>query len=119
MSGSPYSVSGSVQALAIDPQQRFLAAATNTNSVAVFAINPSTGALTSVPGSPFAAAGAGSPVAASFNFDGCTLAIGTQGGQVDLYSVNGGTGSPTPGPPFTVAASLQNVSFASFGGLLS
>lgn len=58
ISGSPFPAAGAInpQCLAIDPSGRFLYATNYTsNTISAFTVDSSTGALTPVAGSPFAA----------------------------------------------------------------
>jgi 6-phosphogluconolactonase len=55
VSGSPFSVNAGILGVKISPDGKYLyGAETFANSVGVFAINPMTGALGEIPGSPFA-----------------------------------------------------------------
>jgi 6-phosphogluconolactonase (cycloisomerase 2 family) len=81
---------------------------TGAHNVSAYAINPNTGALTPVPGSPFAADQA--PLFMSANRAGTALYVANQGSssappRISAYSINGGTGALTavPGSPFDLS----------------
>lgn len=89
---------------------RFVYVANNSNDVSAFTINPTTGALTTVAGSPFAA-GTG-PTAIAVDPGGkFAYAVNGVDGTVSAYTINAGTGALTAvaGSPFTVGANPQSV----------
>lgn len=89
-------------------------------SVLVFSVNPSTGQLTQVPGSPFAAGG--HPQAIAFSPSGNLLATANQtDDSVSLLSVDATTGRMTPvaGSPWKVGGEPASVSFSPSGGLVA
>jgi len=103
IAGSPFTTGGATPAaLAIDPRGRFLYAADDTApnapplpasmpGVAAFRIDPATGALTTIPGSPFAAGGAPSGVAVDGS--GRFLYVANQGSDdVSAFAIDGATG---------------------------
>jgi 6-phosphogluconolactonase len=92
--------------ISVDPSSKFLyITSMNDSQVAGFAINNATGALTSVPGSPFAA---GSQVSGlpAFSPNGAFLYVTNQGstGSVSGYAIDPNTGTLTPVPGSPVAA---------------
>jgi len=93
---------GSNQQAVIDPSGKFLYNATSnpSNAVAAFAINAGTGALTAVPGSPFATGGT-SPGPIVIDSRSRFLYIANLGGSsINGYTINSTTGALTSvGPP--------------------
>jgi len=77
---------------------------TNSNQVAAFAITPSTGALTPVPGSPFAAGNRPFAIATANNF---VYVSNPPDSTISGYSFDAATGILTPlaNSPFGIAAS--------------
>jgi 6-phosphogluconolactonase (cycloisomerase 2 family) len=108
------------------PTARFLYVPnTSANTVSGFSINASTGALTPIPGSPFANAGAGPLTIAvhpsgSFLYVGGTTTTPTFGGSLSGYTINSNTGELTliPGLPTTFTAQVVNMSFDRSGNFL-
>ena len=91
-------------------------------SVSVFSVNQATGALTPVPGSPFAA-GDG-PSSLAFSPAGTLLAVASFYDQTVLvFSVNQATGAltPVPGSPFStgIGSLSQSLAFGAGGRLLA
>lgn len=75
---------------------------TNGEGISAYSINPDTGALTEVPGSPFA--DKGYPEFLTLNPAGTFAYVAnTNGGTVSAYRINASTGALTevPGSPFT------------------
>ena len=104
--------------IAVDSQSKFLyLASLNDAQVAGFAIDGTTGVLTPVPGSPFAAhAGAGAIPA--FSPDGKSLYVMNQtANSVEAYSINATTGSLTAitGSPFASGTTPTWISFTPNG----
>jgi 6-phosphogluconolactonase len=89
--------------LTIDPQSKFLYVADQvTNQIFAFTIDPSTGALSPVSGSPFAAGSV--PVCLAMDSAGVFLVSANSGSNnISAYSVNTTTGALTEisGSPFT------------------
>lgn len=122
VSGSPF-LAGYNFYLTVDPQNRFLFATDNIvpASVLAFAIDPSTGALTAVPGSPFAT---------SANSGGLQLGIVADSSGKFVYTVMqttsqiagfsiaspSGALTPIPGSPF--AAGNQPIALATVNNFL-
>lgn len=101
LTGTPYTVTGTVARLAMSPNGKFLAAAhRDTNQVSVFAIDALTGALTPVAGSPFT--GGYRPEQMTFDGLGRFLyvwdfsAAGVAGEPLlSIYAIDGGSGALT------------------------
>ena len=111
VSGSPFpdgaGGGGFPVALAFNPSGTLLAVANNSaNSVSVYSVNASTGALTPVAGSPFPtfsndpSADSSAPVSLAFNPTGSILAVANHGNEtqatIDMFAVNASTGALTP-----------------------
>jgi len=92
--------SGSVPfSIAVDPSGRFVYVANNGSSnVTGYLISDNTGALTLIPGSPFAAGFAPQSVMASAKF----VYVVNNGSSISAYAIGGSTGALTPvqGSPF-------------------
>jgi 6-phosphogluconolactonase (cycloisomerase 2 family) len=110
VAGSPFAVPGSIEvpAVAVDPAGKFLYASNASGPIGTiyaYTINKANGALTSVPGSPFAAGditGAGT-VDPTGKF---LYVTNYQSSNISAYTINAGTGALTPvaGSPFTTVA---------------
>jgi 6-phosphogluconolactonase len=119
---SPFSVSGGPYSVKADSSGPFIYASNSypsypTGSVAGYAIDPVTGSLTAVPGSPFVAGSV--PVGVTVDPGGRFVYTANQGsyltnfsGTVSAYTVDASTGvlTPVPGSPF--AAGLEPTSVA-------
>ena len=123
VAGSPFSTgtgqSGTFS-VAFSPGGALLAAANaNTDTVSVFSISSSTGSLSQVPGSPFAAGG--EPESVAFSPDGGLLAVANVlDGTVSVFAVSGsGALTEVSGSPFIVGSEANSVAFSSDGGLLA
>jgi 6-phosphogluconolactonase (cycloisomerase 2 family) len=96
--------------LGIDPSGRFVFVTnSNSNSISAFSIVSSTGALTPIPGSPFAS-GAG-PSGAFVHPSGKFLYVTNNGaGTISGYTIDGTSGALTPisGSPFVASGSGSN-----------
>jgi 6-phosphogluconolactonase (cycloisomerase 2 family) len=124
VSGSPFATGSAPRASAFSPVvsgNLFAAVANATDdNVSVYSVNTSTGALTQVSGSPFAAGT--SPQSVSFSPSGGLLAIpNASSGNVSVFSVNTSTGalSQVSGSPFAVGNSPETSQFSPLGGLLA
>lgn len=122
ISGSPFATGSRPTAVAVDSAGRFVFVANQAaNSISVFSIG-SSGALTAVSGSPFAAA---SPFGLSVNPSGTVLYASnfpdssvSDLNTVSAFSISAsGALSPVSGSPFADANSLSG--FASVVGLLA
>jgi 6-phosphogluconolactonase (cycloisomerase 2 family) len=101
--GSPFSTSGTNPlAVAVDPSNRFAYVVNQgSNTIAGFEINPVTGALTAIPGSPFAAGAA--PNSLAVDPSGSFLYVADAGANnVSAFAINSVSGSlaPVTGSPF-------------------
>jgi hypothetical protein len=96
-------------------------------SVSVFSVDPSTGALTQVAGSPFAVGANPSPWSVAFSPSGGLLATANNYyqtfGSVSVFSVDSSTGALTQvaGSPFATGpiSGPLSVGFSPWGGLLA
>ncbi len=81
------------------PGQVVYVADHDANSVSAFSINGATGALTAIPGSPFATV---HPTAVAVHASGKFVYAVNDGGTVSAYTVNPASGAltPAPGSPF-------------------
>ena len=119
LAGSPFAVAVGVYALTIHPSGLFLYAANtvdnvDTASVTAYAINSTTGALTSITGSPYAT-GLGA-VSVALDPAGKFLYVANYyGGTVSAYTINQSTGALTgvAGSPFDTGAGAGNKSTTS------
>jgi len=121
IAGSPFKVTPraglATEALAIDPSGNF-AYVTNsgTNTVYAYAVDPASGALRAVAGSPFAT-GAG-PVAIAIDPAGKVAIVANQtSGNVSAFTINATTGAFTqaPGSPFATGATPTSVGITPSG----
>jgi len=112
LAGSPFAAAAGVYALTIHPSGAFLYAAnttanTNVSSVTAYGIDPSTGALTSIAGSPFAS-GTGA-LSVALDPAGKFLYVGNYyDGTISAYTINSSTGALTgvAGSPFDTGAGV-------------
>jgi 6-phosphogluconolactonase len=121
VSGSPFATGSTPEEAAFNPGGGLLATPNSgDNTVSVFSVNSSTGALTPVTGSPFAT-GSG-PAGVAFSPGGGLLATANNGGDtVSVFSVNSSTGALTPvsGSPFATGSGPAKVAFSPSGSLLA
>jgi 6-phosphogluconolactonase (cycloisomerase 2 family) len=124
VSGSPFAAAVSPEAVTFSPNGDFLAASNDeADSVSVFSVNGTTGALKEVSGSPFATGYQAAGVA--FSPNGELLAVPSyDSGNVSVFLVNQSTGAlraaagspfPVPGP----GGSADSVSFTPKGQFLA
>jgi 6-phosphogluconolactonase len=125
--GSPFAVGSVSSSVAVSPNGRFAYVAavnpfTGMGNVSAYTINATTGALTPVPGSPFAAGLASSSVAVSPNGQFAYVTNGSDGdqgivGSVSAYTINAMTGAltPVPGSPFTAGLGPRSVAVSPDG----
>jgi 6-phosphogluconolactonase len=106
ISGSPFSAGENPVSAAVDVSGRFLFVANNANtangnSVSAFSIDPGTGVLTAVPGSPFAASPFPLSVATDPSGQYVYVGLDTSPG-IAAFVMNQNTGALTPiaGSPF-------------------
>jgi 6-phosphogluconolactonase len=109
LAGAPFASGGNLW-LAVDPSGKFLFAPdiSPPNGVSAFTIDSTTGALTSVPGSPFPFAGQtvlnSNPVGIVFDSTGHFVYVALRAtNQVAAFSIASGTGAlaSVPGSPFS------------------
>ena len=120
VSGSPFQTGGLAPvSVAFSPSGALLATANNSDStVSVFSVS-SAGALTPVPGSPFAT-GPG-PVSVAFSPSGGLLATANVfDSAVSVFSVgSAGALTPVSGSPFATGSAAFSVAFSPSGGLFA
>ena len=123
--GSPFAADLFLQSVVFSPNGKLVATANAATSVSmastvlVFSV-AADGALTQVPGSPFATGGG--PDSMAFSPSGGLLATANADGTVSVFSVSaGGALTQVPGSPFATGAGngLNAMSFSSNGKLLA
>ena len=90
-----------------------------SNNISAYSINATTGAMTAIAGSPFAA-GAG-PSAVAISPSGRFLAVGNlNSNNVSVYTIDSSTGVLTPiaGSPFATGLTPTSLSFSTNGSFL-
>ncbi len=101
-------------AIVVDPMDRFVYVANrDSNNVSAFTLNSSTGALTSVAGSPFPAGTA--PFSVAVDPSGTFVYVANSGSNnVSVYTINSTTGalSPVSGSPFPAGAAPSSVAIS-------
>jgi 6-phosphogluconolactonase len=121
VTGSPFAAGNRPISVAYSPGGGQLAVANYLdNTVSVFAVNASTGALTPVTGSPFAT-GTG-PASVAYSPGGGQLAVANYGAStVSVFAVNSTTGALTPvtGSPFATGSNPNSVAYSPGGGQLA
>ncbi len=105
VAGSPIPAGGLPLNVAVTPNSAYVYVANNSSggsgSVSAYAINPATGALTAVPGSPFAV-GMG-PVGVAISPNGAFVYVtNTNSGNISVFAINAASGalSTVAGSPF-------------------
>lgn len=124
LTGSPYATGGSSAGFGGDSDSIRVHAgtrrvfATNSNSVAVWDIDPVTAALTPVAGSPFALAGAGACYGIVVNAAGTRVFVADyDNGTVHVLAVDAlGALTPVAGSPFTDGGASTDVAKLSIDG---
>jgi 6-phosphogluconolactonase (cycloisomerase 2 family) len=104
--GSPFATGGGSSSVTVNPEGTFayvtnIGDPSNDGTVSAYRINASTGALTAVPGSPFATGS--DPTSVAVNPAGTVAYVANWGdGTVSVYRMNASTGAltPVPGSPF-------------------
>jgi|CZKR01.1.fsa_nt_gi hypothetical protein len=102
---------GTLTALTTDPYGKYLYAATNSGQILGFKINPDSGILTAVPGSPFSVPGSTYAFALSAAYQYLYVGeLASAGQQIDAYQIqyNSGTLTPAPGNPYSAPNTLLN-----------
>jgi len=120
VSGSPFATGSEPDAVAFSPSlsgNEFVAVVNNgSNTVSVFSVNLSTGALTQVSGSPFSTGGLPDSVAFSPSLSGKEfIAVANYNDNtVSVYSMNTSTGALTQvsGSPFSTGSLPYSVAFS-------
>lgn len=105
IAGSPFATGNSLAAVAVDPSGRFAfacasAPGTSTSEIYVYSVNPGSGALSAIAGSPFSD---GTPNCYWLAVDPSGRFVYTiNGGGVSAYAINLNTGalSPVAGSPY-------------------
>ena len=128
ITGSPFGTGSFPVQLAVDPSGKFLYVSNfedATGSISAYTIDPSTGALTQVPGSPYATLVNGGPAGLAVAPNGKFLYIamaGTTGtgNQIVAQNINSTTGalSPVIGSPFATGNNPQSVTIDPAGKFL-
>ncbi|HLK53647.1 MAG TPA: beta-propeller fold lactonase family protein, partial [Candidatus Angelobacter sp.] len=111
ISGSPFTAGLQPKGLATDPQGTFLYAANSgSNDVSAYLIDPSSGALAAITGSPFATGGAG-PSAVAVNANSSIVYVTEQGSHdIAAFGIfSQGVLKPVAGSPFGVATSASAI----------
>lgn len=114
ISGSPFQAGALTSAVAVDPQGALLFAAnTNANNVSAYAIDPNTGALGALTGSPFATGGVG-PSALAVDANTTVLYVTDQVTHdvAALAILANGVLKPVAGSPFPLAAGGTSIVLA-------
>ncbi len=91
-----------------------------SHDVSIFAVNQTTGVLTKITGSPFAAGN--SPRSVTYSPDGLFLAVANQNSDdVSIFSVNQSTGALTEifGSPFAAGTLPSSVAYSPDGLFLA
>jgi len=119
LAGSPYAAGLNPAGVSIDPSGTFLFVANanafgtpGANNVSVFRIDASTGALTPVPGSPFATDTLSLSVAVDPSGKFVYVANGDPpANNISAFAINPNTGSltPVPGSPFSTGPNPQSI----------
>jgi 6-phosphogluconolactonase (cycloisomerase 2 family) len=112
MNGSPFAAAAAT--VAVDPSGRFLyAAGFNVNNLSAFTINPLSGSLTPVLGSPFTAGVGMNPFGIVVDPSGQFLYVGNTfgSGTISAFSIDAVTGAPAPvtGSPFATGIDPRSV----------
>lgn len=121
--GSPFATGPSPTGMAVDPSGQFFyvvnAAALGGNSISAYAIDPTTGALTPITGSPFAAGT--NPFSITITPNGQYVYVANSGSSnISGYALNGTTGALTPlaGSPFPGATGVTALTIHPSGSFL-
>jgi 6-phosphogluconolactonase (cycloisomerase 2 family) len=109
---SPFTAGAGLNAIAIDPGGQFLYTANTSDNtvgtISAFTIDPSSGFLTPVPGSPFSSTAGSGPGALAVDPSGKLLYVSTPGSTSSIwgFTIAPGTGQLTPvaNSPFSLSA---------------
>src|SRR6266849_4011020 len=117
VTGSPFAAGSFPFSVAVDPTGKFAYVAnacgvtcTVSGNVSAYTIDSTTGALSPVPGSPFAAGS--TPIAVAVDPSGKFAYVANANStNVSAYTINNTTGalSPVPGSPFAAGAAPRSV----------
>jgi 6-phosphogluconolactonase len=111
INGSPFAAGLQPSGLAVDPQGALLFAAnTGSNNISAYLIDPNTGALGAVKGSPFATGGSG-PSAVAVDSNSTAIYV-TEQGTHDIAALGiqaDGSLKPLTGSPYTVATAASAI----------
>jgi 6-phosphogluconolactonase (cycloisomerase 2 family) len=124
IAGSPFPVPpGNLvpQSIAVDPATKFVyVGSSDSPNVIAFTINPTTGALTTVAGSPFANPGGSNYGITVDPSDRFVYVANDSANSVSAYSINGSTGVLTPllGSPFAAGTGALSVAVDPSGRFL-
>jgi 6-phosphogluconolactonase (cycloisomerase 2 family) len=125
--GSPFTSGGNPSSVVVSPSGKFVyvvdAENSSSDNISAYSVDATTGALTSVSGSPFAfpSTDGGRPTAAAVNPAGNFLYV-TSNNDSDIaaFSINAATGALTlvAGSPFSVTDDCSSVTIAPSGKFL-
>jgi 6-phosphogluconolactonase (cycloisomerase 2 family) len=111
VAGSPFAAGNNAYSVAVDPSGKFVYV-TNENSgvkgnISAYIINPSTGALSAMAGSPFASGNG--PISVTVDPSGHFVYVAAEG--VSAYTINRSTGDlrAVPGSPFATGDNAYSV----------
>jgi 6-phosphogluconolactonase len=125
--GSPFSTGPQPESVVVHPTGKFVYVSNESQcatcppgTISAYSVNASSGALTTIPGSPFPDAGLG-PFGTAVDPAGKFLYVSNAlGGSVSTYAINAGSGALTavPGSPFAGGGQPQGVAVDPFGKFL-
>jgi len=109
--------SNAPRSVVFDPSGQYFFVLQNSVGIAGFSVDPATGALTPVPGSPFALASLQSPQLLTINPMGTQMLVPDKSGLADLFFIDPNTGALTlaPGSPFPLPANARQFVFDATG----
>jgi 6-phosphogluconolactonase len=123
VAGSPFPTGSTPKSVAFSPSGQLLATANyGDDTVSMFTVNQTTGALAEVLGSPFPTGAGSEPYGVAFSSSGGLLAVTDAGvSTVSVFAVDPSTGalSAVAGSPFTTGTQPEAVAFSPGGGLLA
>lgn len=124
IAGSPFPLPSGLsvpQSIAVDPAAKFVfVGSSDTPDVFAFAINPTTGALTTVAGSPFANPGGSNYGITVDPSDRFVYVANASGNSLSAYTIDPTTGALTPinGSPFAAGTGASSVAVDPAGRFL-
>jgi 6-phosphogluconolactonase (cycloisomerase 2 family) len=109
VTGSPFGSGKGVSALTVESSEHFLYATNTTdNTISGFTIDPATGGLKPVPGSPFSSTAGAGPAALAVDTLNKFLYVATPGSTSSVWAFTfdsaTGTLTPVPNSPFSLSA---------------